>query len=57
MNDFRTDYTPHSYKKNFDTLGERIDQQTGDTYATALIESMLIAFVLAIPFILFFWSL
>jgi len=48
----------HAYRANFDTLGNRIQQQhASDTYASGLLGAFGFAGLIALPFVLFFWSL
>lgn len=47
----------NSYKRNFDQLGNRFKEElTSDTYTDELIDALFIAFVIAIPFIAYFWN-
>lgn len=46
-----------TYKEGFDTLGDRIaDNLASDTYLGELWDALLIAAVLAIPMVLWFWG-
>jgi len=48
----------NAYRANFDTLGQRIQQQhASDTYASGLLGAFGFAALVALPFALFFWSL
>lgn len=48
----------NSYKSNFDSLGQRIqDRLTSESYVTELIDALIFSVVFSIPFIVYFWSM
>lgn len=44
-----------AHRTHYDTLANRM--QAKETYAESLIEALLISFVIALPFVIFFWNM